>query len=641
MASRTRARQPRRESPPPAPPPVDPLLQAADRAAVTGEAGLPIADRQAELLAIRRAFQHYTDGADDAARDQLATIGLGSPFLEWKLLLRGLIAYANRDDDRALDNWRRLDARRAPARLAAPLRATIDRGWLASLPAQEQAALRSAADLLLGEPFSTLRQVQSAISRAENLADAMKTVGGLLPRLRKSHPDAVPVVARACYALASLGDPRGAERLKPYFEPPPDDPTWSRLEAIAAERRGEFLTANRHWEQYQQVVAGLAPFRNRSRARALIWLRCAENAEQLPPLLAMRSRQSAEQFYRRALAQDSTLTAAQRGLFDWYRSRHKVAEALTAGRRLLELDPSDGDAAGALGALSRESGDVESAVDFFERASAAAPLEASWRQQLSAALTDRARLRAIHGEEAAAVADLDRAEQVGPGQPAITRLALRSAIAYCFGDLVRGHELAERARAIDALAAACALVGEAARFKLPKPIRKPLDDDLSSQWRRLPKPESALALAGVLLDCKSAPEYRGFKSHLSKARSAIESVSWQIEDPALGERLCELLDGLGWAKPLVRLARFLGDRFPREPAFPYYWACSFAEADTPRGIARALQGLRWAMRLAEELPSADPRRRLWIERVKTETESLARLGMPTPHALLELAEDLS
>ena len=49
-------------------------------------------------------------GKDEEAKTTLQGIGLQSPFLEWKVFLRGLLAYYQNDDARVLENWQRLDA---------------------------------------------------------------------------------------------------------------------------------------------------------------------------------------------------------------------------------------------------------------------------------------------------------------------------------------------------------------------------------------------------------------------------------------------------------------------------------------------------------------------------------------------------
>src|SRR5262249_59575457 len=87
---------------------------------------------------ILQAFTHYEAGRDEQARAALQGVGLQSPFIEWKVLLRGLLAYIAKDDSRALENWQRLDQTRLPCRLCAAMRCVIDPAYLQSQPAPVQ-----------------------------------------------------------------------------------------------------------------------------------------------------------------------------------------------------------------------------------------------------------------------------------------------------------------------------------------------------------------------------------------------------------------------------------------------------------------------------------------------------------------------
>src|SRR5262249_4257727 len=66
----------------------------ADGAIQQGKAGRDALPRplQTEYDQIVAAFAHADAGRDDAAKEALQAIGLRSPFLEWKLMLRGLLA---------------------------------------------------------------------------------------------------------------------------------------------------------------------------------------------------------------------------------------------------------------------------------------------------------------------------------------------------------------------------------------------------------------------------------------------------------------------------------------------------------------------------------------------------------------------
>src|SRR5581483_9018017 len=96
----------------------------------------------------------------------LQGIGLRSPFLEWKLLLRGLQAYYQGDDTRATENWQRLDAQRLPARLAAPFRFHIDPTFRAAQSPGTQETLQKEVDRLQSSSLlQQLRQLRTTVAR--------------------------------------------------------------------------------------------------------------------------------------------------------------------------------------------------------------------------------------------------------------------------------------------------------------------------------------------------------------------------------------------------------------------------------------------------------------------------------------------
>ena len=115
------------------------------------------------------AFDQLARGEDDAMRETLQGLGLRSPFNEWKLLLRGLQAYYQQDDPRALENWQRLTPTRLPAQLVAPFRVKIDESFRAAQPAVIQNQLSARHERLQGRPHAQqLRDMPSAdAARAE------------------------------------------------------------------------------------------------------------------------------------------------------------------------------------------------------------------------------------------------------------------------------------------------------------------------------------------------------------------------------------------------------------------------------------------------------------------------------------------
>src|SRR5205823_12829676 len=99
---------------------------------------------------IVKAFAALHAGRDEEARGLLQPIGLTSPFLDWKLFLRGLLAYYAGEDVRAVENWQRLQPERLPARLAAPFRQAIDPAYRRTQPPETQTRLGAELDQVQG-----------------------------------------------------------------------------------------------------------------------------------------------------------------------------------------------------------------------------------------------------------------------------------------------------------------------------------------------------------------------------------------------------------------------------------------------------------------------------------------------------------
>src|SRR5262249_44027008 len=153
-----------------------------------GKNALP-PDLHAPFDLVLQAFAHYEAGRDEETRAALQGIGLQSPFLEWKVLLRGLIAYQTKDDARALETWSRLHPARWPARLCAAMRAGIDSAFLASQPAAMQQTLRNKMLQQQGLVIAPLLRDIKQILTGERFAQAFRRVEPAVTALRRAHPD--------------------------------------------------------------------------------------------------------------------------------------------------------------------------------------------------------------------------------------------------------------------------------------------------------------------------------------------------------------------------------------------------------------------------------------------------------------------
>ncbi len=144
------------------------ILDAAIEKEAAGRTLVPDALR-ADFDRVLLAFTQLERGQDDAVRETLQAIGLRSPFNEWKLLLRGLQAWYQQDDSRAIDNWQRLSPTRLPAQLVAPFRLKIDSAFRTAQPKDLQALLsmrlpapsrsRDRAAAAIDSPLDESRQI--------------------------------------------------------------------------------------------------------------------------------------------------------------------------------------------------------------------------------------------------------------------------------------------------------------------------------------------------------------------------------------------------------------------------------------------------------------------------------------------------
>ena len=250
-----------------------------------GREQLP-APLQAEFDRVLLAFQQVESGQDEQAKATLQEIGLRSPFLEWKVLLRGLQAYYQNDDGRALENWQRLAADRLPARLAATFRCQIDPTYRAAQPPPTQNALQAQFDRAQGSVLpQELRRLRQSMEHHETLATAFRQAEALLPQFKQQSPHLVPRLANCFYWSITDTGPDDIARYQRVFGAPAIDPHFHRLYALSYDRGHDVNGAHPHWLAYEKELADhpeLFPAGQAAPARALIWLHMGENAATIP-----------------------------------------------------------------------------------------------------------------------------------------------------------------------------------------------------------------------------------------------------------------------------------------------------------------------------------------------------------------------
>lgn len=517
------------------------LEQLADEAIRGGpsQRGLLPADLQAPFDAVQQAFARLENGEDEAVRSALRGIGLHSPFLEWKVLARGMMAYYQKDDARAVENWRRLDPQRLPFRVAAPMRFEVDREFRHVQPAAGRPNLQRSADRMQDSLlFRGLRVLQAELSNPDELSSALRRAANLLSELHRVAPELEPRLA-ACFfwAIVQGGGPQHVERYGRVFGAPAEDPGLNRLKAMSAEAENAFDIAHGFWQQFEMAVADRPELWHgqAEQVRALIWARMGENAASLPeknderlqllpamlrdlPGLPKELEPGAEACYRRALALAPDRLATHQSLAHYYLERDQVDQAEKTLRGMIERFPDCGEAHHLLANVLVHREAFEEAVAGYREAVRANPLERLLQEKLAHTRQLQARAWAEAGELERAVAEYEdvAATLVKPD------FRLHCRVACCLYK-AKQNERAEQALA-QARQAARSQVGfdfqmtiEAIRFKLPAALKKRFESDFLAGLEQAPTAEALLEVAYTAsVHSVAQTNYRGQKGHEKK-----------------------------------------------------------------------------------------------------------------------------
>jgi tetratricopeptide (TPR) repeat protein len=578
------------------------LGRVADRGLREGAGGktyLP-PDLHAGFDLVTKAFTEYERGKDDQARETLNGIGLTSPYLEWKLLLRGLMAWSANDTPRALENWARLTHDRLPAKIAAPFRLAADRSFAATLPADRAHTVARQAEQITGGGLADgLRRIRKQLASEETLPNALDTARAVVPELKKAHPEAVTRLANSFYwAIVSGGQPEDMAKYTRLFGAPPDDPSFFRLQALVMESLNRLDAAHALWARYEEWIAHTParwPGALGNRARALILERMGrlardflagpgEDEEELDFFdffSGPRGKKAkkaakpkplnppADECFRRAaeLAPDWVVPATE--LIEEYTGQ--PAKALAAVGTLLQRFPNNLATLESAARLYEQYGETAKARDCLRRALTANPLDRRLRKRVALLSLNEARHTAEAGDLGAARVALREAATLGDGPLASAVAALGTAISLRAGDAA---ELETHRAALSApegrVANAYRTFVEATRLKVKK---KDLTPYQTAYTDALTGPMTAAELAALLdaLDQyrQEPTAYRGLKTHEKKILDRVTAAANELAEDDLA-RLGLAVHQAG----LWKVLKAIGDRgtgdFPRNPHFPFF-----------------------------------------------------------------------
>jgi tetratricopeptide (TPR) repeat protein len=572
------------------------LGHGVDRALRVGSKEFLPDELHAGFDAVLAAFAAYEVGNDDAARAALEPVGLRSPFLEWKVLLRGLMAFAMRDDARAAENFARLDRTRIPFRLCGPYFAAADPAYKASLPGPVAAELaKRFASLNSGTIDSSFREMAQHLGREKPMTPVFTLAETLLPRLKKEAPALAGKLAKCLYyAIIRQGQPDDLARYRKHFGPLADDPQFFRLQARIAEEIGQIAVSNKNWLKYEEWLgtkpAGW-PEPLLSRVRAMIWHHMAmcpdpglDLQELMPqfaealftkgPLPDMKQAKpvgpSPLECLRRAAELAPDWDEPARDLFNDLVNAEEFEEAERVGRTLLAHHPDSPKPLLSLASLLSKQNRPADAIELLLRARAVDPLNETIAIHTAHAVIALARtkLAAKDPIEAERILDAHR-ELVGSNVP-ILRDVVLFVMAHKLRDEQRMNALLDKLSVASThrLAVPYQIAVDSQVGKLKPADRKAADESLAEALEAIPTPIEVYFLLNQYdnyLD--EGVSYRGQKTQWKKF---LELVPRTLGSPAPErdfETLAERLLGRREYKLAKKYALGCIARFPKNPVF--------------------------------------------------------------------------
>lgn len=551
----------------------------------------------AEINALRQAFSHHAGGREEEARAALQPIGSRSPLAEWRLLLRGLQAYHANDDERALENWRRLSAGRAPARLAAPFRAGIDPDYRQSLPADVRQRLDAVLNRTQGPSLrSGVEQVLRNMG-PETLDEGLRQAALVMPALRQSAPAVAARLGRALYWCVLKAGPGALPAFRKAVGHIEEDPQSHRLIAMGCEGGDAWDRANEAWRAYEQdILSGkvrAAPAEVPI-ARALLWLRMGQNASRVPtqaeverlpefmrPLAGIKQcKPGAEECFRQAIRLVPSLAEAHDELVEYLMRLGRADDAAQAAREQIAHVPDSLEARQLLGGYHRGRGEFAEAVTHLREALRLKPLDQAARGELAHALFLKAAAQVRAGADPSE--DYRQAREFAPAwQHALVDVSWSAALTKL------GREDEARERLAQAAGPSALLsylqVVESARHDLPAPARRGVVRAFNAAIDAELSPAEVVALtrnANLLLVLGT--EYHGQQSHTKKIIDAALKAGLEgLSGDDMGLLLFSLL-ALG--PPVRKMEAFLRDagrRFPTSYMVPYSRARFMLRGEEP------------------------------------------------------------
>lgn len=551
--------------------------------------------QDAEL--VRSALQAVERGDDDQANQILRGIGRQSLAADWRLFVRGLMAWYRRDLETAEQNWTRLNPDRAATKIVERLR-ELDQFQISS-PNARVADTRNR--------LSSNHRLPALIEQLQQLAPsdgrAIRTTLGLCKRASPERPDLLErIVVALCGKLLSSDTPHALETFHELAKgtiAPRLDPNWNRALALSLDEEDfeEGYERSRLWQNYlidlnsidvlsdqdrkvaKSLVArqiGVEAMRNAER-----WTDCRcgashdeEVAEEIDA--ANEHLESSIEYYPRNQEAWKALMALKIGF------ENDEAGFIDVGRRLLVHFPDDIEALRLLSQKLLFSHPFE-AREFAEQAARLRPLDREVRNMLVATRFGCARQYATDRDFEKARAELDLVDE--SLQDANTKTALlvrRAIIEFAAGKSTRAEQLADEAKQVleEPTLALLQLAVEGIRIRMSSARVKEFERQFTVQLKRKCNSQTAAALSDQMVALR-AIEYLRQDNHEKLVLAYIRRTSRVKYEPQDLRSVCQFLTAIGEDKLLEKQVEKGRKKFPDDPWF--HLAAGRAELDKGPG----------------------------------------------------------
>ena len=230
-----------------------------------------------QIREVRLALLDVQRGDDAEALRRLDLIGRASPLADWKLFLRGLIGFYQRDDERMKQNWQRLDPMRPAFRISSVLLKAIGQPLEETPRFDMDSRIHRLGRLLYRDsPFNDLQKLESLYS--DDGFAFVSQFKAFRAQYGKSHPQMIVAIVDMLWKRAvRQRDPEMLDVVMHVCAAPAWDPNWNRAQALVNETIDDDGPEEfeKYWTAYVEDLRNLTSIRpaDRNLAIGLVELR--------------------------------------------------------------------------------------------------------------------------------------------------------------------------------------------------------------------------------------------------------------------------------------------------------------------------------------------------------------------------------